>query len=67
MSTHLPGFQSFSGFLRNFELAKLATISMRVKSSYISSYMVIYTFDYNFGIETDLAKYLMESSFLVVF
>ena len=28
MSTHLPGFQSFSRFLHNFVLAKLATSSI---------------------------------------
>ena len=31
MSTHMPGFQSFSGFLHLFVLAKLATSSIRVK------------------------------------
>ena len=31
MSTHLPGFQSFSGFLHHFVLAKVATSSIRVK------------------------------------
>ena len=30
MSTHLLGFQSFSGFLHHFVLAKLATTSIRV-------------------------------------
>ena len=30
MSTHLPWFQSFSGFLYHFVLAKLATSSIRV-------------------------------------
>ena len=30
MSTHVPGFQSFSGFLSYFVMAKLATSSMRV-------------------------------------
>ena len=32
MSTHVPGFQSFSGgfFLHHFVLAKLATSSIRV-------------------------------------
>ena len=29
MSTHLPGFQSFSGFLYHFVFAKLATSSIR--------------------------------------
>ena len=33
MSTHIPGFQSFSGFLHHFVLAKLATSSMRVKDT----------------------------------
>ena len=28
MSTHLPGFQSYSGFLHHFVLAKLATSSI---------------------------------------
>ena len=33
MSTHLPGFQSFSGvFLHHFVLAKLATSNIKVKS-----------------------------------
>ena len=32
MSTHLPGFQSFYGFLHHFVLAKLATSSIRVNS-----------------------------------
>ena len=31
MSTHLPGFRSFYGFLHHFVLGKLATSSMRVK------------------------------------
>ena len=31
MSTHMPGFQSFSGFLHYFVLAKLATSSLTVK------------------------------------
>ena len=31
MSTHVPGLQSFSGFLHHFVLAKLATTSIRVK------------------------------------
>ena len=31
MSTHLPGFQSFSGFSHHFALAKLASSSIRVK------------------------------------
>ena len=30
MSTHLPGFQSFSVFLHHFVLAKIATCSIRV-------------------------------------
>ena len=30
MSTHMPGFRSFSGFLSNFVLARLATSSIRV-------------------------------------
>ena len=32
MSTHLPGFQSFSRFLRNFIFVKLVTSSIRVKN-----------------------------------
>ena len=32
MSTHLPGFWSFSAFLHHFVLAKVATTSIRVKS-----------------------------------
>ena len=31
MSIHLPGFQSFSRFLRNFVFVKLVTSSIRVK------------------------------------
>ena len=31
MSTHLPGFQSFSAFSQYFVLIKLATSSIRVK------------------------------------
>ena len=31
MSTHLPGFNYFSGFLHHFVLAKLANSSVRVK------------------------------------
>ena len=30
MSTHVPGFKSFSGCLHHFVLAKLATSSIRV-------------------------------------
>ena len=30
MSTHMPGFQSFFSCLHHFEMAKLATSSMRV-------------------------------------
>ena len=33
MSTHMPGFQSIFSFLHDFELAKLATSSKRVKDS----------------------------------
>ena len=33
MSTHLPGFLSFSGFLHHFVLTKLATSSISVKSN----------------------------------
>ena len=36
MSTHMPGFQSFSSFLHRFEMAKLATSSIRVKASHCS-------------------------------
>ena len=32
MSTHMPGFQSFSGFLHHFVLAKLATSSISVNT-----------------------------------
>ena len=32
MSTHLSGFQSFSGFLHHFVFAKLATSSLRVNA-----------------------------------
>ena len=32
MSTHVPGFQSFLGFLHHFILAKLATSSEKVNS-----------------------------------
>ena len=35
LSTHLPGFQSFSGFLHHFVLAKLATSSMRVNTWHV--------------------------------
>ena len=31
MSTHVPGFQSFSCYLHHFVLAKLATSNSRVK------------------------------------
>ena len=37
MSTHLPGFQSFSAFLRYFVLAKLASRSIRVKKTTYSN------------------------------
>ena len=33
MSTHMPGFRSFVIFLRHFELAKLATSSIRMNPS----------------------------------
>ena len=36
MSTHLQGFQSFSGFLINFVLAELVTSSIRVKLNSIA-------------------------------
>ena len=32
MSTHMPGFQPFSGFLHPFSSAKLATCSIRVNT-----------------------------------
>ena len=35
MSTHLVGFQSFSGFLHHFEIAKLATSTMRVNILFV--------------------------------
>ena len=34
MSTHMPGFQSFSVFLHHFILAKLANSSIRVKDRF---------------------------------
>ena len=37
MSTHLPGFQSFSSFLHHFVLARLSTTSIRVDSFMILS------------------------------
>ena len=37
MSTSVPGFQSFSGFVHHFVLASLATSSIRV-NSYLSEY-----------------------------
>ena len=40
MSTHLPGFQSFSNFLHHFVLAKLATSSIRVKQLSVDSRIV---------------------------
>ena len=33
MSTHMPGFQSFSAFLHHFVLARLATGSIRVNEN----------------------------------
>ena len=36
LSTHLPGFQSFPGFLHHFVLAKLAISSIRVKLDSLS-------------------------------
>ena len=33
MSTHLPGFQSFSIFLHHFVMPKLVTSSIRVKDA----------------------------------
>ena len=38
MSTHVPGFSNFLSFLHHFELAKLATSSIRVKF-YVNSYI----------------------------
>ena len=35
MCTHVPRFQSFSGFLHHFALAKLATTSIRIKVKYM--------------------------------
>ena len=35
MSTHLPGSQSFSGVLHHFVLAKLATSSIKIKTSHL--------------------------------
>ena len=34
MSTHMPGFHTFSGFLHHFIMAKFATSSIRVKAYY---------------------------------
>ena len=36
MSTHMPGFQSLSAFLRHLVLAKLATSSIRVKGYFLT-------------------------------
>ena len=36
MSTHMPGFQSFSRFLPHFVLAKLVTSSIRVRMISVS-------------------------------
>ena len=41
MSTHVPGFQSFSMFLHPFVLAKLVTSSIRVKESVNGSWCVL--------------------------
>ena len=38
MSTHLPGFQSFSCILHHIVLAKLATSSIRVKQDMLVAY-----------------------------
>ena len=35
MSTHMPGFQSFSDYLHHFLFANLATSSIRVKINFI--------------------------------
>ena len=47
MSTHVPGFQSFSVFWHHFELAKLATGSIRVKQPLLG---------YHGSLETDRLK-----------
>ena len=39
MSTHLPGFQSFSAFLESFCIVKLATSSIRVKQILCISFL----------------------------
>ena len=38
MSTHMPVFQSFLGFLQDFVLAKLANSSMRFKAEVFPRY-----------------------------
>ena len=38
MSTHMPGFRSCPFFLRHFELAKLATSSIKVKVNHLPHY-----------------------------
>ena len=37
MSTHMPGFESFSGLLHHFVITKLATTSVRVKFASLSN------------------------------
>ena len=41
MSTHVPGFQSFSGVLHTYVLALLANSSIRVK--YVKTFIIIGT------------------------
>ena len=61
MSTHVPGFQSFSGFFHHFVLAKLATSSIRVKRSPQQVTLGPLIFFVNlFGSNHKLWKYLEE-------
>ena len=50
MSTRVPGFQSFLRFLQHFELAKLATSSIRVMPTSTNVVWRLHTFEINSGI-----------------
>ena len=50
MSTPVPGFQSFSPFLRHFVIAKLATDSMKVYMDVVSFNPVVRSVDSGSGL-----------------
>ena len=61
MSNHVPGFQSFSGFLHHFVLSKLATTSIKVNPFTPEVYTRSDTHGHTLITKLYLEKYFAES------